>query len=285
MTQKQEDARQSAKRKRQNLLSLANEISTGACKRHVYVYSPAGLGKTHAMKSALELRNVKFKYINGAMTIPYFAVEMATLNHENPGNDEILLLVDDCDSMFLEVQFANIIKGVLEKNQPSLQYNKYGKGWINTLSENQKAAVKAHANDSSMGFSVPTDRFRFCFLSNIKLPTKASQRKVGMGKAFELELHRAAIRSRCKTLDIDLSLDTLWGWVANVVLDSRALIAELGEENYDMNAELILQWMWTNRGQMKELSIRTAQKMAESYIDGGDTDIWEDEFLENRNAA
>jgi hypothetical protein len=80
-------------------------------------------------------------------------------------------------------------------------------------------------------------------------------------------------------------LDTLWGWVANVVLDSRALIAELGEENYDMNAELILQWMWTNRGQMKELSIRTAQKMAESYIDGGDTDIWKDEFIENRNAA
>jgi hypothetical protein len=41
----------------------------------------------------------------------------------------------------------------------------------------------------------------------------------------------------------------------------------------------------TNRGQIKEMSIRTAQKMAECFIDGGDSDDWEDEFLENRNAA
>jgi hypothetical protein len=62
-------------------------------------------------------------------------------------------------------------------------------------------------------------------------------------------------------------------------------MVELGEDDYSSKSGRILQWMWTNRGQMKELSIRTAQKMAESISNGGDSDDWEDEFLENRNAA
>ena len=219
------------------------------------------------------------------MSMPYFAVELATLNYQNQEKEEVLILVDDCDSMFLEVQFANTVKGVLERGKPTLQYNKYGKAWINTLSEIQQEAIKFHSNSESMGFTVPTGRFRFCFLSNIKLPTKAEQRKTGIGRSFELELHRSAIRSRCRTLDIEMSNELLWGWVANVVLDSEALKDDLGEDNYEENALRILEWLWTNRGQIKELSIRTAQKMAECLIDGGDSDDWEDEFLENRNAA
>jgi hypothetical protein len=285
MTQKQLDACLIAQRKRESLLNLAEEISTGASKRHVYVYSPAGLGKTHAVLKALETHRVPYKYITGSVTIAFFAVELATMLYENPGEDEILLVVDDCDSMFLDVQFANIIKGVLEKSKSTLQYNKYAKGWTNTLSETQRKAVEAFSTGSSVGFSVPTSRFRFCFLSNIKLPTRADLHKRGAGRAYELELHRSAIRSRCKTLDLDMPGDVTWGWVSNVVMDSKAIIDELGEEDYSSKTGRILQWMWTNRGQMKELSIRTAQKMAESISNGGDSDDWEDEFLENRNAA
>lgn len=285
MTQKQKEARQAAVRKQDALRNLANDISSGALRRHAYVYSPAGLGKSHTVKTSLEQSNANFKLISGAMSMPYFAVELATLNYQNRTQEEILVLVDDCDSMFLEVQFANTVKGVLERGKPSLQYNKYGKGWTNTLSETQREAVRFHSNSETMGFTVPTERFRFCFLSNIKLPTKAEQKKTGIGRAFELELHRAAIRSRCRTLDIELSNEVLWGWVANVVLDSEALKDDLGEENYEENALRILEWLWTNRSQIKEMSIRTAQKMAECLIDGGDSDDWEDEFLEIRNAA
>jgi hypothetical protein len=285
MTQKQKEARQAAVRKQDALHNLARDISSGALRRHAYVYSPAGLGKTHTVKSSLEQSNVNFKLISGSMSMPYFAVELATLNYQNQDQEEVLILVDDCDSMFLEVQFANTVKGVLERGKPTLQYNKYGKAWINTLSEIQQEAIKFHSNSESMGFTVPTGRFRFCFLSNIKLPTKAEQRKTGIGRSFELELHRSAIRSRCRTLDIEMSNELLWGWVANVVLDSEALMDDLGEDNYEENALRILEWLWTNRGQIKELSIRTAQKMAECLIDGGDSDDWEDEFLENRNAA
>jgi len=285
MTQKQKEARQAAVRKQEALHNLAKDISSGALRRHAYVYSPAGLGKTHTVKTSLEQSNSSFKLISGAMSMPYFAVELATLNYQNQEQEEILVLVDDCDSMFLEVQFANTVKGVLERGKPTLQYNKYGKGWINTLSEIQKEAIRFHSDKETMGFTVPTDKFRFCFLSNIKLPTKAEQRKAGIGRAFELELHRSAIRSRCRTLDIELSNEVLWGWVANVVLDQGALKEDLGEDNYEENALRIVEWLWTNRGQIKELSIRTAQKMAECLRDGGDSDDWEDEFLDSRNAA
>jgi hypothetical protein len=70
-----------------------------------------------------------------------------------------------------------------------------------------------------------------------------------------------------------------------VVLDQGALKEDLGEDNYEENALRIVEWLWTNRGQIKELSIWTAQKMAECLRDGGDSDDWEDEFLENRDAA
>ena len=279
MTQKQIKARELAAVKQKVLSDLAKDISSGKLRRHAYVYSPAGMGKTHALKSSLEESGVYFKYINGAMSMPYFAVELATLNYLNQDEKEILILVDDCDSMFLEVQFADTVKGILERKNPTLQYNKYGKGWINTLSEVQREAVKFHSNSSTMGFTVPTGRFRFCFLSNIQLPFKTVKRKPNVGRAFELELHRSAIRSRCRTIDIDLSNDVLWGWVANAVLDSRAIIDDLGEEHYESKAKEILDWLWTHRSQLKEFSIRTSQKMAEILAEGGDSDNWEEEFI------
>jgi len=279
MTQKQIKARAQAAVKQKVLSDLAKDISSGKLRRHAYVYSPAGMGKTHALKSSLEESKVFFKYINGAMSMPYFAVELATLNYLHQDDKEILILVDDCDSMFLEVQFADTVKGILERKNPTLQYNKYGKGWINTLSEVQREAVKYHSDSSTMGFTVPTGRFRFCFLSNIQLPVKTVKRKPNVGRAFELELHRSAIRSRCRTIDIELPNDVLWGWVANAVLESRVIVDDLGEEDYEKKALDILDWLWTHRSQLKEFSIRTAQKMAEILAEGGDSDNWEEEFI------
>ena len=77
----------------------------------------------------------------------------------------------------------------------------------------------------------------------------------------------------------DLSNDVLWGWVANAVLDSRAIIDDLGEEHYESKAKEILDWLWTHRSQLKEFSIRTSQKMAEILAEGGDSDNWEEEFI------
>jgi hypothetical protein len=82
-----------------------------------------------------------------------------------------------------------------------------------------------------------------------------------------------AIRSRCNTLDLELTKIGHYGWLADVMLNDMNLQINHKEE--------ILNWIWRNWDCLNERSIRTLEKMSQSIIDDPTnyTDLWEMDFL------
>ncbi len=287
MTTRQERAISMAQEKRARLVSIAEEVSQGGLDRHCYVYSPPGLGKSFTFNEKLKASGIKYKFITGSLTPVFLGAELATLHVENTENEKIVIVIDDCESILNDLDFCNILKNVLDGTK-QLQYNKLTKGWLYSLSQRQSTAINSLTNDDSAGFIVPTNNFVFVFLSNIKLPTETDLKKLGrVGKATkELEKHRNAIRSRCKTIDFAMNNQTIWGWISDVVVETK-LLEKIFKEEYLEKGEIILNWLFNNADNLTELSIRTVEKMAEEMRRNPDNYLseWEESFMEEIKEA
>lgn len=277
-----------AKSQMKRLTEIESVITREGNNRHIYVYSPPGIGKTHYITELFDRTGLKYSKISGAVSFPMFGVTLATLNHQNPTERSIYVLIDDCESILSDVNFTNSIKNVLEGKNRTFQYNKVSASWMKTLTEEQRKAVESHQKDGRVGFEVPTDRFIFIFLSNTKLPNdKEVKNMKSSGRVKELAAHRASIRSRCKTIDLDMNRDTLWGWLSLVVKTQDVIGERLNEfSNPDVITESIMNWLFHNRKYTVEFSLRTIQKMAESYAINPENyeGFWENEFLDQKAA-
>jgi hypothetical protein len=148
------------------------------------------------------------------------------------------------------------------------------------MSELQKEAIKYHQDDEKMGFQVPTGSMSFLIVSNIQLPTDDEVRKAREKSKSKSSLlaHKNAIRSRCMVQDFSLSNAELWGWIADVVLNTNCL------DGLDLSVEqkeTILDFIWDNWESLTERSIRLIEKMAIIMQEYPDTymSVWEIDFL------
>lgn len=277
-----------AKTQLKRLSEIERVLDGDSNKRHIYVYSPPGIGKTHYLTNLLESRGIQHFRVSGSVSFASFGVSLAVLNHQNQDKERIYVVVDDCESLFADGDFTNTLKNVLEGKNRSYQYNKVKSGWMNGLTEEQRQAIGFHQNPGSGGFEVPTDKFVFIFLSNTKLPTDKDVKGMKLGKTRELANHRRAIRSRCKTIDLDLNREVLWGWVA-FMTESNDIVGNRLEGFPDKGqiTKEILNWLFANRHNTIEFSLRTVQKMAESYVINTEhfEASWEQEFLDLNKAA
>ena len=200
------------------LLNQVEQVLLNPTQRHIYIYSLPGIGKTHTTEGILKKLDINYHKISGDVTPISFATDLAVLNYKKHNDERIFILIDDCESIFNDVNFLNTLKNILEGKKRELQYNKFTSSLLKRMNTLQQQAVEFHQRDERMGFCVPTDKFTFIFLSNIKLPTATDLKKAKvLGKNRELLAHRSAIRSRCKTIDINLTNDSLWGWVSLIV--------------------------------------------------------------------
>lgn len=276
-----------AKTHLKRLSEIERTLDGESTKRHIYVYSPPGIGKSHFLTQLLEGKDIPHFKINGAISLASFGIGLAVLRYQNQNKEKILVVVDDCESLFGDNDFANTVKNVLEGKNRSYQYNKIQKGWNKGLTDEQRESIEFHSNPKTGGFEVPTDQFVFIFLSNTKLPTDKDIKAMKSGKPRDLANHRRAIRSRCKTIDLDLNRELLWGWIAymtetyDIVENRLAGFADSGK----IIAE-ILNWLFSNRNSTIEFSLRTVQKMAESYVINTEhyEASWEQEFLDQKAA-
>ena len=151
--------------------------------------------------------------------------------------------------------------------------------WSN-LSELQREAIKYHQEEGKMGFQVPTSSMSFLLVSNIQLPTDDEvrlAREKNKGKA-SLLAHKNAIRSRCMVQDFSLTNAELWGWIADVILNTECL------NQFNITDEeklIILDFLWDNWESLTERSIRLIEKMAIIKNEYPDTYemVWGIDFL------
>ena len=141
-----------AKSQMRRLTEIESVITREGNNRHIYVYSPPGIGKTHYITELFDRTGLKYSKISGAVSFPMFGVTLATLNHQNPTERSIYVLIDDCESILSDVNFTNSIKNVLEGKNRTFQYNKVSASWMKTLTEEQRKAVESHQRDGRVGF-------------------------------------------------------------------------------------------------------------------------------------
>lgn len=263
------------------VISKICETSVSNNYQHLYVYGPAGIGKTYLVKKQLEESGVKHYLVSGANSIYTLGVFLAVLQFSNTEREKRYIFIDDCDEILKSEANCNIMKNVLF-GEKKFVYEKSMNSILPTLTEVQRSAILNFSSDDKMGYSVPTDNLVFIFTSNFKLPCDdevQAAREKGRSKAV-LMAHHNAIRSRVQCADFDLSDAEKWGWSADVILNTSCLESlNLTEEE----RKQILDFNWNNWERLKERSIRSIEKIAVALRENPEDymDVWEIDFLKN----
>ena len=275
-TTNQKAAIQAGAKKRARLVKIAEKATKSATSRPTYIYSPAGLGKTFTVNEAIKDTKVTHFNISGNVSMFAFGVQLATIAYLDQTSKRIVINIDDCDEILKNEANINILKNMLEGSR-TYAYNKSMSSQMANMSDIQCDAINFFSSTEKLGFTVPVDRFVFVFTSNMQLPVDdevIEAQEKGQSKAA-LMAHRNAIRSRCQTNDFRLEWNVQWGWIADVVMNTKVLKLTKKEK------VILLDWMYNNWYEMTERSIRTAEKMATAMIDDPTAyvDDWEIDFL------
>ena len=259
-------------KQRQGLILLKDRIKAGSIKDscpHFYIYSPPGLGKSHTINSALEKENISYERVMGNISMWAFGVTLATVNFKKDKNEEVIFSVDDCDVLFKDTASINIMKNVLEGNK-CFHYQKNLTN-LSQLDELQQQAIKKHMKNGQMGFKVPTDKFRFIFTSNLKLPT--SQDPESKKKKIDL----FAIRDRVRPIDFDLQPEVQWGWICDIAINTNVIPKKI-PRSVGLEA---CHFMFDNWNNLTTQSVRTIKHMCDDYLHykGHYKFIWTTQYL------
>ena len=227
---------------------------------HKFVFGFPGIGKSYEITNHLNESGTRYLMVTGNVSMFAFGVSLAVINFSNPSQERLIVFCDDVDTLVSTEASCNQLKSALHGPRMFTYEKSLQSQWSN-LSELQREAIKYHQEDGKMGFQVPTSSMSFLLVSNIQLPTDDEvrlAREKSKGKA-SLLAHKNAIRSRCMVQDFSLTNAELWGWIADVILNTECL------NQFNMTDEeklIILNFLWDNWESLTERSIRLIEKMA-----------------------
>jgi hypothetical protein len=246
---------------------------------HKFVFGFPGIGKSYEITKHLNESGTRYLMVTGNVSMFAFGVQLAVINFSNPSQERLIVFCDDVDTLVSTEASCNQLKSALHGPKMFTYEKSLQSQWSN-LSDLQREAIKYHQEDGKMGFQVPTSSMSFLLVSNIQLPTDDEvrlAREKSKGKA-SLLAHKNAIRSRCMVQDFSLTNAELWGWIADVILNTECL------NQFNMTDEeklVILNFLWDNWESLTERSIRLIEKMAiikNEYPDSYEI-VWGIDFL------
>jgi len=207
--------------------------------RAMIVVGPPGVGKSYGVHKRLDqvsvldevAGRVKYQVVKGAMT----ALGLYAKLYEFSDSGSVLVF-DDCDSVLMDELSLNILKAALDSGK--------------------RRTIHWNADSSLLNKQGIPNKFDFkggvIFITNLKFENIRSKK---------LQDHLEALQSRCHY--IDLTLDTEHDKYLRI-----RQIAQSGElfREYDFTDEQqdeILQYMKDNAKRFREMSLRTALKLAD----------------------
>jgi hypothetical protein len=246
---------------------------------HKFVFGFPGIGKSYEITKHLNESGTRYLMVTGNVSMFAFGVQLAVINFSNPSQERLIVFCDDVDTLVSTEASCNQLKSALHGPKMFTYEKSLQSQWSN-LSDLQREAIKYHQEDGKMGFQVPTSSMSFLLVSNIQLPTDDEvrlAREKSKGKA-SLLAHKNAIRSRCMVQDFSLTNAELWGWIADVILNTECL------NQFNMTDDeklVILNFLWDNWESLTERSIRLIEKMAIIKNEYPDTYemVWGIDFL------
>ena len=228
---------------------------TGACKsgtvRAMIVSGPAGVGKSYGITSQLQKSSMfenlkgelKWEVVKGATSA--IGLYKKLWNYSDAGN---VLVFDDCDAVLYDDLSLNILKAALDSGKKRIiQWN---------------TESRALQNEG-----IP-DKFEFrgsvIFVTNIKFD---------FVKSKKLQDHLGALMSRCHY--IDLTMDSVRDKMLRIkqVLGAGMLDGYKLPVDKEVAKQDIIAYIEKNITNLRELSLRTALKLADLRVLNGDR--WE----------
>jgi hypothetical protein len=241
---------------------------TVVVKRHWYIASSPGLGKTYTVLKTCEEAGIDPVLIQGDISLPAFTRKMAYacyVQQMTKSDKPIIVVVDDCDSLFANKDGLNVMKGILDLEREVLSYEKDMTGQIKRYREANSettrliaCAIEHFQTQGGLGISIPMQNVIFIFLTNRDLATlQEAQKKPKL-------IDEAAVRNRVQYKRIPDRGRDLWGYNANVILSSDIL----GDEHKlsEPQKMILLDWMYTNWDNLQSTSIRDVMDMAATMI-------------------
>jgi hypothetical protein len=236
-------------------------------KRHWYIQSPPGLGKTFTVQNAAKKHKTELVMIQGATSLAALVrqVALAVFLQKPTMKDPLFFCVDDCDDLFIDKTSLNVMKGVLDEERNVLSWEKDMSGQIQKYRKSDSAITKMMADaltyfqtSGGVGIQVPTKNCIFIILSNKGLASDKD------AKAKPKLMHESAIRSRVNYRPINIVGKEFWGWAAAIILKTNIL----GDE-HTLNKEqkqILLQWMYKHWDSLPGTDLREVRGFAADML-------------------
>ena len=286
LSSKQKSAIQAGMLKRNRLIratkQAANQVNLDEKPIHYYIFGPTGIGKTYLSLKAVKESGVDFFTINGNISMYDFCINLGVIAHQSL-NNKIIVLINGCDEILKDAKSISQIKGLLAENKISYK----SRVILSTLGEEDSItfkAIKHWQNRNDIGFTVDTSNITFLITSSIKLPYSGDadaivEKNGGLDNTQSIRTrYLAGIRGTCEIIDLDMTKEEKWGNLASICLEDGAC----KDCNTEEEKIFILDYIWNNWDNMKETSIRTAEKMARTLkLEGPDgiVDAFNADFL------
>lgn len=243
--------------------------------RDFYIFSPPGLGKSYTTEKVFLEKKIEPVLLKGNTSLFGFTVDLAMIMSNRNPKKHIYLFIDDCDNLLLHQDSVNTLKIALNDNK--LNYNKALTAQYNQLEEVEKQAIDHFRVAGRNGISIPLDNLTIIWCSNYKL---ADQRDVkeATGNKKQKYIDEEALRRRLNARDYDVDGDTLWGWIADCILNETPPSMRSADR---LQLEQILTWMHSNWPNLKEHNISFAEKLYEEMELNPDSYLtnWEFDYL------
>lgn len=248
------------------------------------ISSLPGLGKTFTTAQELKKHSDdEFILIEGNSSLPGFIIDVTTAVYlATLGKKQLTIILDDCDVLFADANI-NTAKKMFDDTR-ALKYNKPASALKSFCTDLQKEAVEYFSKEESSGFSVPLDAVTFIVLSNRLLPTSNQVDGLEEGtKKHSVQTDLLAIRRRTQYKQIDMDLDVLWGYVANVTLNTNICekATQFMKKFTDAELEQIVDWLDKRWDKVSERNLSIVEKMAKDMVRYPNeyVDIWEINYV------
>jgi len=214
--------------------------------RAMIVSGPPGVGKSFGVETQLEKaalfdklasKKVRFEIVKGAMTPLGLYAQLYKFS--DPKN---VLVFDDCDSAFSDELALNILKAALDSGKRRKIF------W-----NSDSAMLRREGIPDSFEF-----KGSVIFITNLNFETVKSKK---------IADHLEALQSRCHYLDLTIATER------DKMLRIRQVHRDVSKDQvgglfaeYEFagnEADQILDFMWTNKNRLREISLRMALKIAD----------------------
>jgi len=224
---------------------ILHEMTRAACAgniRAMIVTGPPGVGKSFGVEAELERaslfdkianRRIRSNVVKGAVT----PIGLYQVLYQYSNKDDVLVF-DDSDQIFFDDLALNLLKAALDTGKTrKISWN------------SESSTLRREGIPESFNFNGS-----IIFITNLSFSNVKSKK---------LQEHLIALESRCHFLD--LTLDT----VRDKLLRIRQ-IANTGElfNQYDLaqhQQDEIIEFLFANQPKLREVSLRTALKIADLY--------------------